>query len=202
MKKEGALSLYNGLTAGLHRSFIFGGVRVALYFPIRDFLMGDSKTPALYVKILAAMATGAIGISIANPTDVVKVRLQNQRKAGLASEGKSSKTQNQMYKGTIDCYKKIIAQEGVPALWTSVTANISRNSVINAVEISTYDQYKQTLLENRWLEEGTPLHLVCAAGAGLNACIFGSPIDVLTTRHMTQPGRFKGPVDVITTTLR
>jgi hypothetical protein len=28
-------------------------------------------------KILAAMATGTIGISVANPTDVVKVRLQS-----------------------------------------------------------------------------------------------------------------------------
>ena len=88
------------------------------------------------------------------------------------------------------------------ALWTSVSANIARNSIINAVEISSYDQYKQMVLESGMLKDGTPCHLLCAAGAGLNATIFGSPVDVLTTRHMNSPGRYKGPIDVIATTLR
>lgn len=51
------------------------------------------------------MMTGAIGITVANPTDVVKVRLQNQRKSGLTNE--CSKTMPS-YKGTMDCYGKII----------------------------------------------------------------------------------------------
>ena len=51
------------------------------------------------------------------------------------------------------------------------------------------------------MKDGTPCHLTCAAGAGLTAVIFGSPVDVLTTRHMSQPGRFKGPFDVIKSTI-
>ena len=35
------------------------------------------ENPTLRVKILAALCTGAIGISIANPTDVVKIRMQS-----------------------------------------------------------------------------------------------------------------------------
>jgi hypothetical protein len=41
-------------------------------------IAGDLKpgeNPSLLVKILAALCTGAIGISVANPTDVVKIRL-------------------------------------------------------------------------------------------------------------------------------
>lgn len=37
--------------------------------------LAPGVNPSLLQKILAAMATGAIGISIANPTDVVKIRL-------------------------------------------------------------------------------------------------------------------------------
>jgi len=37
----------------------------------------EGQNPLLYQKIIAAMITGAIGITVANPTDVVKVRLQN-----------------------------------------------------------------------------------------------------------------------------
>ena len=33
------------------------------------------ENPTLTTKILAALCTGAIGITVANPTDVVKVRL-------------------------------------------------------------------------------------------------------------------------------
>jgi len=37
----------------------------------------EGTNPALYQKIIAAMITGSIAITVANPTDVVKVRLQN-----------------------------------------------------------------------------------------------------------------------------
>lgn len=37
--------------------------------------MKPGENPSLGVKILAGLCTGMIGISVANPTDVVKVRL-------------------------------------------------------------------------------------------------------------------------------
>ena len=76
--EEGPLTLFNGLTAGLHRQILFSGIRVGLYIPVRDMVCGpipEGQNPSLHHKIIAAMITGAIGITIANPTDVVKVRL-------------------------------------------------------------------------------------------------------------------------------
>jgi len=52
------------------------------------------------------------------------------------------------------------------------------------------------------MDDKIPCHLTSAFGAGLTACIFGSPLDVLTTRHMNNPGKYNGPVDVITSTLK
>lgn len=49
-----------------------------MYIPVRNVIAGELKpgeNPTLLVKVLAGLATGAIGICIANPTDVVKVRL-------------------------------------------------------------------------------------------------------------------------------
>jgi hypothetical protein len=43
--------------------------------------------------------------------------------------------------------------------------------------------------------DGTYCYLLSAFGAGFTACIFGSPLDVLTTRHMNSPGKYKGPLD-------
>jgi len=80
------------------------------------------------------MTTGAIGIMVANPTDVVKIRLQAQGR--LPPEQRP-------YTGSVDCYKKIIAEKGVAGLWVGIAPNIMRNAIINAAEIASYDQYKQ-----------------------------------------------------------
>jgi len=45
---------------------------------VRNLIAGELKpgeNPSIGVKILAGLMTGAIGISVANPTDVVKIRL-------------------------------------------------------------------------------------------------------------------------------
>lgn len=79
--EEGPLALFSGLTPGLQRQFVFAGLRIGLYVPIRNMICGELKpgeNPTLLQKILAGLATGAIAISVANPTDVVKVRMQAQ----------------------------------------------------------------------------------------------------------------------------
>ena len=63
-----------------------------------------------------------------------------------------------------------------------------RNSVINAAELASYDQFKQLCL-GFGMAEGFPMHFTCAFGAGFVACIVGSPVDVLKTRIMNRkPG--------------
>jgi len=76
--EEGGLALFNGLVPGLQRQFINSGLRIGLYVPIRNIITGPlapGQNPSLLQKIGTGMTTGAIGISIANPTDVVKIRL-------------------------------------------------------------------------------------------------------------------------------
>jgi solute carrier family 25 (mitochondrial uncoupling protein), member 8/9 len=80
VSEEGAFSLWKGLNPGLQRQIIFSGLRVGLYLPVRNFIAGElpeGQNPTLMQKIMSAIITGAIGITVANPTDVVKVRLQN-----------------------------------------------------------------------------------------------------------------------------
>ena len=91
--EEGPTSLFKGVFAGLQRQTIFAGIRIGLYPYVRDFICGD-KSPSFYQRILAGLLTGAIGICIASPTDVVKVRLQAQGKMMPGTEIK--------YKGSLD----------------------------------------------------------------------------------------------------
>jgi solute carrier family 25 uncoupling protein 8/9 len=63
------------ISPGLHRQVVNGGLRIGLYEPVRNFYVGkDHKGDIpLHIKIAAGLTTGAIGITVASPTDLVKV---------------------------------------------------------------------------------------------------------------------------------
>ena len=105
-REEGVASLWKGIFAGLQRQIINSGIRIGLYPTVRDFYMGKDKhkEPTFFIRVIAAMTTGAFGICIACPTDVVKIRLQ--------AEGKKPPGVPLKYSGSLDAYQKIIAQEG------------------------------------------------------------------------------------------
>lgn len=196
-QEEGFLSLYNGLTAGLQRQIVFAGLRIGLYVPVRTMIAGELKpgeNPSLAVKIMAAMATGTIGITVANPTDVVKVRLQSQLRATDPSQIK--------YTSTTDCYRKIYAADGITGFWVGIIPNILRNSVINAAEIASYDQYKQMFLQYTSMPDTMRLHFICAFMAGFTAICFGSPFDVVKTRMMSKAIPYNGVLDCVGKTLK
>jgi len=74
--------------------------------------------------------------------------------------------------------------QGLAGLWTGWGPNVMRNSIINAAEIASYDQYKQMVLEKGLMKDGVMCHMTCASAAGFTACCVGSPVDVLKTRIM------------------
>nr|AFK39665.1 unknown [Medicago truncatula] len=171
-REEGVSSLWKGIVPGLHRQCLYGGLRIALYDPVKTFLVGAAfvgEVP-LYHTILAALLTGALAITIANPTDLVKVRLQ--------SEGQLPSGVPKRYSGAMDAYSTILRQEGLGALWTGLGPNIARNAIINAAELASYDRVKQTILKIPGFMDNAFTHLL----AGLEqsfCCLYRSPVDVV-----------------------
>ncbi|KAG9142561.1 hypothetical protein Leryth_011650 [Lithospermum erythrorhizon] len=166
-------SLWKGIVPGLHRQCIYGGLRIGLYEPVKDLYVGKDHVGdvPLTKKILAALTTGALGITVANPTDLVKVRLQ--------AEGKLPPGAPRRYSGALDAYSKIVRQEGVVKLWTGLGPNIARNAIINAAELASYDQVKQTILKIPGFTDNVVTHLFSGLGAGFFAVCIGSPVDVV-----------------------
>ncbi|KAL5178153.1 Mitochondrial uncoupling protein 2 [Glycine soja] len=145
---------------------------------VKTFLVGSAfvgEVP-LYHMILAALLTGALAITIANPTDLVKVRLQ--------AEGQLPTGVPKRYSGAIDAYLTILRQEGIGALWTGLGANIARNAIINAAELASYDKVKRTILKIPGFMDNVYTHLLAGLGAGLFAVFIGSPVDVVKSRMM------------------
>ena len=95
------------------------------------------------------------------------------------------------------------AEGGVRNFWTGWGPNVARNSIINAAELASYDQYKEMMIKNGILKDGIMCHVVCASLAGFNAVCVGSPVDVLKTRLMNAPkGFYNGPLDCIMKTYK
>lgn len=71
-----------------------------------DFLAANGLVSQQNVglRILAGVTTGGAAVMFAQPTDVVKVRLQAQGSAGR-------------YTGCVNAYRTIAAEEGVRGLW-------------------------------------------------------------------------------------
>jgi len=72
--------------------------------------------------------------------------------------------------------------------------NITRNAIVNAAELVSYDIVKETLVQRRRLmADDWPCHLVSAFAAGFCATCVVSPVDVVKTRYMNSaPGVYRG----------
>ncbi|KAG2670028.1 hypothetical protein I3843_14G063600 [Carya illinoinensis] len=175
-REEGLSALWKGLIPGLQRQCLYGGLRIGLYGPVKTYLVGSEFIGDIpvYHKILAAFLTGAIAIAVANPTDLVKVRLQ--------AEGKLPAGVPRRYSGALDAYFTIVRQEGLGALWTGLGPNVARNAIINAAELASYDQVKQMILRIPGFMDNVLTHMLAGLGAGFFAVCIGSPVDVALKR--------------------
>lgn len=177
-REEGARALYNGLVPGLQRQMAFASIRIGLYDTVKQFYVRlfhgqDSVSNAnVGLRILAGITTGGMAVCVAQPTDVVKVRMQAQTQ-GV-----------RRYNGCMHAYRSIMMADGIRGLWKGVLPNITRNAVINAGELVSYDLIKESILRNNLLSDSMPCHFVSAFGAGFFATVVASPIDVVKTRYM------------------
>ncbi|XP_010773706.1 mitochondrial brown fat uncoupling protein 1 [Notothenia coriiceps] len=187
VRTEGPRSLYNGLVAGLQRQTCFASIRIGLYDNVKNFYTGGTDQASILVRILAGCTTGAMAVSFAQPTDVVKVRFQAQ----VNLDGVARR-----YTGTMQAYKHIFQNEGMRGLWKGTLPNITRNALVNCTELVTYDLIKEAILKHNLLSDNLPCHFVSAFGAGFVTTVIASPVDVVKTRYMNSPpGLYKSAIN-------
>lgn len=187
IRTEGPKSVYNGLVAGLQRQVCFASVRIGLYDNVKDLYTGGKDKAGIVARILAGCTTGAMAVSFAQPTDVVKVRFQAQ----VNLDGVARR-----YSGTMQAYKHIFQNEGMRGLWKGTLPNITRNALVNCTELVTYDLIKEAILKHKLLSDNLPCHFVSAFGAGFVTTVIASPVDVVKTRYMNSPpGQYKSAIN-------
>jgi len=133
----GPLGLYNGFGVSVVGIVPFRGT----YFGVNDTLVGinpyqkDKGVVGLISKFACAQTAALCAAYASYPFDTVRRRLQMQ----------SEKPQEEwVYKGTMDCFGKIAAEEGVGALFKGAGANALR-TVGSALVLVMYGEIKAML---------------------------------------------------------
>jgi len=195
VKYEGVTALYSGIVPGLQRQMAFSAIRIGAYETVRESYRemtgARDGLQMLGVRIAAGVTTGTLAILVAQPTDVVKVRMQ--------AAGK-----NNQYKGVVDAYLSIARQEGFKSgLYRGTMPNIARNCIINVGETVVYDAAKEYIINSKLMVDGIQCHLASAVVAGVTATLVASPVDVVKTRFMNSPsGKYRGALHCAISTAR
>jgi len=130
-KADGLKGLYQGFGVSVQGIIIYR----AAFFGLYDTAKGmTGKTNVLVSWAIAQCVTTVSGI-ISYPFDTVRRRLmmQSGRKGG-----------DIMYKGTLDCWRKIAAQEGSAAFFKGAFSNVLRGTG-GALVLVMYDEVKGAL---------------------------------------------------------
>jgi solute carrier family 25 (mitochondrial adenine nucleotide translocator), member 4/5/6/31 len=134
---KGFLGLYNGFGVSVAGIIPYRGVYFGLFDSLKEKnpYKRDKGLMGILSTFVVAQFTAIVAGYASYPFDTVRRRLQMQ----------SEKPKEEwVYKGTLDCTKKIIAEEGTGALFKGAGANALR-TVGSALVLVLYDQLQKML---------------------------------------------------------
>ncbi|KAJ1658590.1 Mitochondrial oxaloacetate carrier protein [Dispira simplex] len=225
-RHEGIRGLQQGLGAAYAYQLLLNGTRLGLYGPTKRLLLGWFASPSVtespgapstdrtdhissnYTAINATsgMISGLAAAFVGSPLFLVKTRMQSYSRHVAVGH-------QHYYSNTWSALRQILKQDGVRGLFRGVDAAMLRTGVGSAVQLSTYDKCKETLLNLRGgtiFQDNIYLHSVASLITGAVVCSAMNPFDVVSTRMYNQrtdlnTGKgslYRNPWHCLITTLR
>ena len=131
-KRDGVRGLYQGFGVSIQGIIVYRAAYFGTYDTAKGMLPDPKNTPIVISWLIAQTVTTGAGI-ISYPFDTVRRRMMMQ--SGRSKE-------DRMYKGTIDCWRKIYQQEGGNAFFKGAFSNILRGTG-GALVLVLYDELKK-----------------------------------------------------------
>ncbi|KZZ97466.1 Mitochondrial carrier domain protein [Moelleriella libera RCEF 2490] len=119
---------------------------------------------------------GAFGAFMVYPIDLVKTRLQNQRGAQPGQR---------LYKNSIDCFQKVIRNEGVRGLYSGVLPQLVGVAPEKAIKLTVNDLVRGHFTD----KQGRILlsaEILAGASAGGCQVVFTNPLEIVKIRLQVQ----------------
>ena len=183
---------------------MYGTLKYGIYYSLKGFVISNQigGEESLTTNVSIAVVAGAVSSAVANPTDVLKVRMQsgksyvdkesnkavNQVKTVDAQSirEKYSNTDRKARIGLIGAFKDVYQKEGIGGLWRGVSPTAQRASLVAGVQLPAYDLSQQLFIRHNVFTEAYVNNLAASIVAGLCACLASNPFDVIRTRMMDQ----------------
>ncbi|KAK4050038.1 hypothetical protein OIO90_005228 [Microbotryomycetes sp. JL221] len=183
IKNEGPLSVYKGLSASLVREATYSGIRMGTYDGCKALVtfVGSGSThvstgssESFGTKLFGGMLSGMLGSALANPADLLKVRMQT-----LGAQG------------TLRHHAKaIVSDRGLKGLYRAIGPTMVRAGILTSSQLGVYDHAKHTLMDDfpNLFREGFATHFAASGVAGFVCSATSSPVDVVKVRMMSSQG--------------
>jgi solute carrier family 25 (adenine nucleotide translocator) protein 4/5/6/31 len=161
--------------------------------------MGKGKTNAVEDFMLGGVSA-AVSKTIAAPIERVKLLLQNQGEQAAITKP---------YKGIVDCFVRVPAEQGVASFWRGNLANVIRYFPTQALNFMFKERYKALFPTTKDDSFQWRLFANVASGgmAGATSLMVVYPLDFARTRLAVDVGtgknlEFTGTFDVISKTAK
>lgn len=135
LKTEGIAGVYQGAAATALKQGSNQGLRFMWFNEYKRIVTNDGElhlTPLM--GLFGGMSAGCFSTIGNNPFDVLKTRMQG--------------TQAVKYKNTFDCFRQILSQEGVGALYTGVLPRLGRVVPGQGIIFMSFETIQNTLKQN------------------------------------------------------
>lgn len=171
-REEGLKALYSGIAPAVLRQASYGTIKIGTYQSLKRMFGERLEDETLLINVVCGILSGVVSSTIANPTDVLKIRMQAQ----------SSTIRGGMMGNFIHIYR----QEGARGLWKGVTLTAQRAAIVVGVELPVYDLTKKHLILSGLMGDTAYTHFLSSFTCGLAGALASNPVDVVRTRMMNQ----------------
>ena len=120
---------------------------------------------------------GAIGAFTVYPIDLVKTRMQNQR---------SGRPGQLLYKNSIDCFQKVVRNEGFRGLYSGVLPQLVGVAPEKAIKLTVNDLVRGKFTEVRTGAIPVPAEILAGGSAGACQVVFTNPLEIVKIRLQIQ----------------
>ncbi|CAL4965924.1 unnamed protein product [Urochloa decumbens] len=198
---EGIGSFYKGLSAGLLRQATYTTARFGSFRVLTNKALeaNEGKPLPLVQKAFIGLTAGAVGASVGSPSDLALIRMQADSTLPAA--------QRRNYKNAFHALYRIVADEGVLALWKGAGPTVVRAMSLNMGMLASYD-HSVELFRDKFGAGELSTVLGASAVSGFFASACSLPFDYVKTQiQKMQPdanGKYSytGSLDCIMKTLK
>ncbi|KAG9265895.1 brain mitochondrial carrier protein 1 isoform X1 [Astyanax mexicanus] len=171
-REEGIRALYSGISPALLRQASYGTIKIGTYNTLKKLFVSRPEDETMVINVFCGVVSGVLSSSLANPTDVLKIRMQAQ----------GSLLQGSMMANFINIYQT----EGTRGLWRGVIPTAQRAAIVVGVELPVYDITKKHLIRSGTMGDTVLTHFISSFACGLAGALASNPVDVVRTRMMNQ----------------